>query len=168
PGRLRAGLGGRRARLGLVGALDRPRDADDLARVVVPSRPLAARRGALTRAGAAQRAGRERRPRTASPKRPAAKSAAGAGSGTGFAVVAYTGPVFPVLPMMSATKTLPRLFLAIRSAIVALATWNTMSLPNLSLAPPPHVVHAIPNANDPVPSPLKAPVCAARVSPETV
>src|SRR5262249_26723100 len=99
------------------------------------------------------------------------KSAAVAGSGIGL--LTSTGPVFPVPPAaalerMSPTKRLPLLFGWVRSAMVALATWNVMSLLNALLAPPPHVVHWIPNANVPVPPPLKAPVCAARVWEGTV
>ena len=80
-------------------------------------------------------------------------------------LVAKTGPVLPVDPMMSATKTFPELFGAVRSAIVAVATWKMISVLNLSDAPPPHVVQAIPKPKVPVPSPLKAPVCAAKVLP---
>jgi hypothetical protein len=69
---------------------------------------------------------------------------------------------------MSATKMSPLAFALVRSAIVALATWNTMLSVNLSLAPPPHVVHWMPNTNEPVPSMLKEPVATARVWPVTV
>src|SRR5205807_10045455 len=71
---------------------------------------------------------------SASPSNPDPKSSMVAGSGTA-APVTSTGPVLPFRPMMSATKMIPRLFGAVISAIVAWATWNTISEENASDAP---------------------------------
>src|SRR5262249_38746169 len=79
--------------------------------------------------------------------------------------VTSTGPVLPVVALnMSATKTILKLFPTVRAAIVVPATWNEMLLV-IPLAPFPQVVHAIPKVKLPVPSPLKAPVWAAKVCP---
>src|SRR5262245_47994101 len=73
-----------------------------------------------------------------------------------------TGPVFPFGARMSATKMFPSAFGAVKSAIVALATWNTISELKAPDAPLPTDGAKIPNANSPVPFPLKVPVAAAK------
>jgi hypothetical protein len=87
------------------------------------------------------------------------------GSGTGVSgtpgPVASTGPVFPFVPRMSATKTFAKLFGAVRSAIVALRTVKLTAPPN-PVGPLPHVGQLIPNVKFPVPSPFRAPVAATR------
>src|SRR5438874_2420816 len=102
---------------------------------------------------------------TPKPANPDPSRSREAGSGT-LGTEASTGPVLPVVLLkISATKTLPRLFGAVRSAIVALATWNIISVLKALDAPLPHVVQLIPKPKFPVPSPLKAPASAAKVWP---
>src|SRR5437762_6405520 len=104
------------------------------------------------------------------PKRPRPnKRAVEPASGAFPPVLTSTGSVRPVSKLMtSATKMLPLAFAAVRSAIVASATWNTILPVKASDPPFPQVVHSIPNETARVPSPLKVPVAVAKVWPETV
>jgi hypothetical protein len=68
---------------------------------------------------------------------------------------------------MSATKMFPRLLPAVTSAIVAIAMVKSRLL-LIPIFPIPQVVQVIPKLKFPVPSPLKAPVCATNVSPANV
>jgi hypothetical protein len=111
-------------------------------------------------------------------KRPRAASAVpnsskDPGSGVGRGVVASTGPIFPLGAKTPATKTLPKLFGTVRSAIVAFATRKLMGLlnapaPPLAQAPTGSSVHLILKPKVPVPSPLNAPAVGIRILVGTV